>query len=712
MGTQAITLSNWQSLATYVLPGGTYNKDQLGLGSLMVRRNDAGNAGKWLGPGAISIARIYETNTSNAPGFVHVIPWSSSIDWVFFADNSAAGTTRRLIFYEFDKVNWTWTYKGFITNTMPTATNYTVRAMRMTYDKHTAGTVAVSGTGVTGTGTTWLTDTACAGNRIGFGSTDPTQITTWYEIASLTSDTVLTLTTSAGTIAGGTPYVIEDLRCVQATTNATTTNGGLCVTKGLQYALFTTTGNTVSAATTVDNQRAVYWLADAATVTNITAGGIVLEPATSKASQICWVTDGTTSIKLFKYNLRAALTGLAAGKSTSAWLLASAAQAVTGTATQSNNGRYAVASHGPGNGLACGYLTTSTRIYRTVALATITNGGNWQADAMTEVPPGGTVTFAATAALNNIEYAATLDRFLVASTSGSGLRCAYLTQYRTDGGQMDHILLGDTKQIDQSTVDPTTTPHLTTTGSAFSFWVEGGLCYAVRLAGAVSTSIAYVWPLGADWAYAGVTGQRVILPSLTVSNVNKFGRVFFAHAEQLGGSNLGLPTEPLRIYYRTSGIADNSGAWTLVDDTGDLSAVAVASEIQFLVEFRVMGFLGIPSRLYAVCLTYDDTSTDSHYQPSVGVSSTTSKRFAWRHAVAFGGNVPALRIRLYDAVLGTLLLDDNTDTPTGTWERSTNGGSSWSAWSTADKSNETTYLRYTPASLADNIRVRAILTLK
>lgn len=60
------------------------------------------------------------------------------------------------------------------------------------------------------------------GSRIGFGSTDPTQITHWYYINAITNDTTLTIQvsdTAAGTggtaanptIASGTAYVIEDL---------------------------------------------------------------------------------------------------------------------------------------------------------------------------------------------------------------------------------------------------------------------------------------------------------------------------------------------------------------------------------------------------------------------------------------------------------------------------------------------------------------------
>src|SRR5690606_22635495 len=120
-------------------------------------------------------------------------------------------------------------------------------------DKHTVGTVSVSGTAVTGTSTNWQTDGACVGNRTGFGSTDPTQITTWFEITAIASNTSLTLDSSPGTLAGGTPYVIEDLRVVAATTNNTATNGGLFVAKGLRPEAFIPSGTTIPAATTVDN---------------------------------------------------------------------------------------------------------------------------------------------------------------------------------------------------------------------------------------------------------------------------------------------------------------------------------------------------------------------------------------------------------------------------------------------------------------------------
>ena len=111
-------------------------------------------------------------------------------------------------------------------------------------------------------------------------------------------------------------------------------------------------------------------------------------------------------------------------------------------------------------------------------------------------------------------------------------------------------------------------------------------------------------------------------------------------------------------------------------------------------------------------MVYSDLVTDTHFQPSVNGSSAANKHFAWRFASAFGSTVPALRVRLYNAVTGGLLSDENTTDNASCFERTANDGGTWGAWTTADKSNETTYLRYTPTSLGDGIKVRAVLTLQ
>ena len=216
------------SQSTYRYTIDSYDSTKLGLGPLMAQFSGSGEAG-FAGPIPVAVARPTEQSTSVASMFPWAMRWQNNtageIDWVFFADGAATAATRRINAYTFNRRTSAFSWQGFVTVTFPTATNQTIRGFRMTYDAETTGTVAVSGTAVTGTSTLFSTNKVCVGNRIGFGSTDPSQITTWYEISAIGSDNSITLTQSAGTISSGTAYVIEDLRCVMAITNATTTNG-------------------------------------------------------------------------------------------------------------------------------------------------------------------------------------------------------------------------------------------------------------------------------------------------------------------------------------------------------------------------------------------------------------------------------------------------------------------------------------------------------
>jgi hypothetical protein len=685
---------------------------------MIYQRAGSGENG-FAGPAAIGLARPMEQSVAIPSTYPWAMQWQNDangeIDWIFLGDNSTAAATRRINAYTYDRRTSTFTWKGFVTLNFPTATNHTIRALRMTYDLEFTGTVSVSSTGVTGTGTLFSTNKVCAGNRIGFGATSPVSINTWYEILSVNSNTSLTLSTGATTIAN-TLYVIEDLRAILLTTNATTTNGGLFVTKGLNINTFSTgaSGTVIPAGATVDNIRATYWLADAATVTGLTGCGMSLDDKTGPTAQNLYVLENTTNPAVFLYNIRAPLS-LTAGKDTLAFQHKTGrGGTVTGTISQANNSRLAVAAHGPFSGTASIYFTTTTRVYSFPISGVLDSSSTWLTSGaiMTEVPPGSANTFAASSLMNSIEYASIIDKFLIAVNSTTTPFRSYLTQFRTDAGQFDRVWGWDNRQIDQSAANSDLTPTPSYSGAAYSLWSEGGMCYIATIGTTALLNRVYAFPLAADWEYTSSSNSVLILPVMTLSNVSKFTNIFVNSSDVIGGKtglNLGLPPEPFRISYRTSGISDNSGNWTAVDYTGEIS-VAGSSEIQVRIEFRTMGTSHIPARIHSVCVLYEEYVTDSHYQFSVTKSSASSKQFAWRFSTAFGSTVPALRVILYDAVTGGLLVDDNTGSPTGTFERSTDG-SNWSAWTNADKGNETTYLRYTPASLADNINVRPVLTL-
>ena len=493
---------------------------------------------------------------------------------------------------------------------------------------------------------------------------------------------------------------------ITSTTNATVTNGGLFISKGIRPEIFTPGGTTIPAATTVDNIRAVYWLADAATVTNTTAAGSALGTRTSWTDQRVYVLN-VTGAAVFVYNFRAALT-LTAGKDTTTNIIKTGNQTVTGTLSQANNGRVGTLSHGPGNGIESLYFTTTTRIYRS-DISSITNGSTtWQSDTMVEIPPGGTTTYLASGAMTSCEISTGIDRLVITTSGAAGVR-SYVTKYNTSSDPFDHIFLVDDKQQDQSTSDSGGVPHPAILASPFSVWPENGILYLARVGTTAAINQLYTLPIGSHWTFAINNNELLITPKFDISDSSKLYNIYINDIERLGTDTFSLATEPYRVYYRTSGISDNSGSWNLLDDSGDLSGVN-GTEIQFAISFKVIGTTCIPSRIMGLSLIYEDQSTDGHYQPSVANSSITSNIFAWRQSILWGSNIPNMRIRLYNATTGSLILDDNvTSSSFGTWEYSSDNGSSWNAWlDTEDTVGN--YIRYTASSLPGGVRIKALLT--
>ena len=610
--------------------------------------------------------------------------------------------------YEYNLLTGSLAWIGFVTLTYPAVSAHTVRGFRMDRLTYSTGTAAVSGTAVTGSGTTFTSATSgiSVGSRIGFGSTDPKAITTWYQVTAIGSATGITLNVSAGTIADG-PYVIEEYRAITVTTNATTTNGGLYVAKGLNPQIFINGGTNIPAATTVDFIRAVYWLADASTVTNITACGSALDDAVNNLRRDIYVLDSAT-VKIFKYNCRAALT-YTTGKATGALILQTGNQAVVGTISATNNGRIAILQHGPGSGVKCLYFVTTTRVYR-VPLTNITAASTtWQTDTMVEIAKGSANTYTAGAQMSAIEFMDSIDKLVI---MGGATSRSYITQYKTDSSQFDYNILIETRQLGISSADASSAPHPSVTGAAFSVWAEAGVMYLTRLTTSATSNQIYAIPFGGHWDFngAGGTATKIITPRIATPNCSKFKRLNVI-AEQFAGSGpLKMPTNPYRVYVRTSGISDNSGSWApLVDDLLDIGGLGAAAEIQIMFEFDILSMACVPSRIFGVGVAYDDVSGVTNFTFSSDKSDAATKRFGWRFSQAFGTAVPVLRVNLYNDDTNALIVTDTTDTgASGVFEKTTDG-TTWVAYDSVDKANSTTYIRYTPTTLGAGLNVRAVL---
>jgi hypothetical protein len=661
--------------------GGAYDATKINRGKHTGQFNLGPNAiDKFVGPAPVGVANFGQSSLAIPSHFVHPVKITDDLFWIFGADVAAAAATRRVQLWTFVPSTNTYTFVGAITCTFPTATAHTVRGIRVILENYTTGTVGVSGTAVTGTSTAWNTDRLSVGSRIGFGSTNPNNITQWFQISAIGSDTSITLTTSAGTVASGTPYVIQDLMIVQATTNATATNGGLFITKGLQFADFQNPASTIPAATTVDRIKAVYWLRDAAPITNTAIGGCALGDRDTWGQQYVYSTNGAaTSLIIYRYNIRAALTPSAGAFTlTGTDIVITGAQTVTGNISQFNNGRVATLQHGAGSGVTSLYLLTTTRIIR-IPLSSITTGNtSFVADTMSEVVPGGTETNVAISTFTTLDVAQSMDKLVIAG--GSNTVSLYITDYYTGGQQIDRRANILSTQMVSSLRDVDSPIYVhSIVGQAPSVWVEDGwLFWMYGTAITTNTNALSVYPLAADLDFQADINNRIILPKITLgATPAKMYRVTTTSMGNIGDLTMGVSPDFYKLQVRTSGIDDNTGIWTDVSDNGDLSGLGTPSNIQFALQFRTAGVIMLPARVLSLALIYEtDDALPSQYRWNYSDFNTSNGTFAWVQATLFGTSIGTHTINIYRADTDALVLTQaSTSTTNGTFENW--NGSSW-----------------------------------
>jgi len=640
--------------------GGAYDATKINRGKHTGQFNlGAGPVDRFIGPAAVGVGNFGESSLAIPSSFLHPVKISDDLYWVFGADGASAFSTRRVQLWTFVPSTNTYTFVGAITINFPTTGNITVRGLRAILENYTVGTVGVSGTAVTGSGTAWNTGLS-VGSRIGFGSTDPNQITTWHVISAIGSDTSITLAAAAGTIAAGTPYVIQDLMLLQAVTNSTATNGGIFITKGLRFEDFANPASSIPAATTVDKIKATYWLRDAATVTNTVIGGCALGDRDNWTQQYIYACDGAaTSLRMYRYNIRAPLTPVSGAFTlTGADIVVTGSQTVTGNISQANNGRVATLQHGAASGVASVYLFTATRILRVPLASIVAASTTFVADSMSEVQPGGANTNVVTGGFTALDVAGSLDKLVITGAASFGT--IYITDYYTGGQQMDRRAGCLTPQLPSALRD-TDSPifiHSVTSNVPF-VWVEDGwLFYIYSQAVTTNLNAFSAYPLAADWEFQADVPNRVILPRMDLgATPAKLYRVAVNAMENLGDSTMGVAPDAYRVQVRTAGINDNSGAWVDVPQNGDLSGVSTAASIQFALQFRTAGVIMLPARVLSLALIYEtDDALPSQYRWNFADSDQANGTFGFTQAALFGAAPGVHTINIYRADTNALVL--------------------------------------------------------
>lgn len=693
---------------TSILPNYDPTKDNIG--SYILKQTGNSEQDRYISYG-IPIARPAENNIAFNAFVLGTAVKDDNTQYVVLGEGTTAAVTRRVHLYKYIVNTKSYEWVGVITLNWALTGNKTIRDIAVFVDRYTTGTVSVSGTSVTGSSTEWQTARLASGARIGFGSTDPNQISQWYEISSITSNTSLTLSSSAGTL-NNVPYVIEEMRLLVALTSSVTTNGGLFLVKGIHEGLFNPVTATAVAEATADNVRGIYWLRDATTTTMTTAAGITKNPKQDWQNHKIYFVNGntTTNLTIYAFNIRAALTVGTNGSTQDAFLYQTGTVTVTGSIAAQNCCVLATTQHGFGQGISCLYLVTGTRWY-CIRESDILSGSTTYLSSgavRTELPPGGTATWAVAGTLSSLDYDDATDTFFI-STSGSNASRVYATKFVGSGVNWERMMFGEDRSFNQSASVCANIPKLNMLAVPFLFCSKNGILHAARAVASTASNQMYAIPVAADFWYADANNQVYISPAIPTTGALRFNRAFVQSKTHTGDNTWDVPTENFKVYYRTSGITDNSGSWTELSGPMSMLGVDGADYIQFKIVFKVVGNEMTPPVIYGLGVLYEDSQTSNYWEPSVTHSSIANKRFAWRFKTAYGSDVPTLYVKLYDAVTGNLLVSDNTASPTGTWEKSTNNGATWTAYNNSDKTNETTYIRYTPASIADNVKVKALL---
>ena len=702
---------------TVVYPTG-YDSTKLNLGSLMTRNYDD-NGDVYVCPLEPRFLRGYEVlkvapySYANRMNSLGSFNYGTNKIWLFYAGSDSQGTVPKRVFLsEFNISSNEFSMVGSVEINMVSNSAHGCHSLEPSMEYHTGGTVGVTGTSVVGSGTTWMTDGVCVGNRIGFGSTNSQNITTWYGISAVNSNTSLTIRkefpsdgdTFGLSISAGTQYVIEDLRIIYVDFGGGTTSViGIALAKGLRYEIFTLLPTSIPAATTIDNIRACYRILDSTgTTATFQPLGQVLEEKTSFTSQTLYTMSylSATNVSMQKFNIRAPLT-VTAGRSNSPFMLTTGSQAHGGT---NNAGSKRMTQDYSGNL----YITNYTRISRIPTSAITASSTTFIVDAMVENPPGTSTTYPLSSQLLNGMYMRNINRFYISHSQGT-IR-DYITPYVVGGQFTFPVNVNDQNLSNTYLVSEfdnlLSNFNTNNTGTQY----QDGIMFFYRNVTS-DENVIMTFPWTADKTYESLSNSCIITPELQTTSATSYNRVYFEFDSFFNTDiRFYYPRENFDVYYRTSGITADTGTWVSIPQTGEISGNS--SSIQFKITFKTIGLYSIPARLRSIVLSYEGTDIPdplTFYEPSLKQTDIASQIFSWRQNSLFVDDIPELNIDIYDSSNNLLLTDTVSGSTGGVWQYSSDDGSTWNSFQyTANTVGN--YIRYSATTLsASGLIVKPII---
>ena len=556
----------------------------------------------------------------------------------------------------------------------------------------------------------------------------------------------ITINTSAGTFSAGTPYVIEDLKIfLQRATS------GTHMIQGISVDDFTLSPNSIAAPTfnfmglskgRYNIQDGSYFISNGfqSTSVNTTSGkDLRILEKEDDTTQYLYVMQNNGRVSRFnvKYNyitqLGSGTTGILRYNTTDQLIVTGAGLISSiqggGAINGFTTGKFTIGTmqSGDASGEKSIYLDNSGIVQTPVN--SLQNEVQPIYNYMPEIPPGSTNTYAVSGNVGRVYFVPQIDKLIVLNSSVTAK--SYITGFRLNlqqptlsgtlygrdtfnnlslNNSYDLAFLVNGQQLQGNTANVNSQRYPDTLGTGFFGSIENGVLHLCRPLNTIQNNL-YAVPIGCEAEYVDFSNNAFITPKLNLPNVINISGVYINSQKEYGTSPFNIPPEPIIIDYRTEGIDDNSGVWKRFTEVNELNKEIIYEgvlnniNIQFRFSYKVAGNTCLTNKIYGFSLIYEDDRTDSNYTPSVANSNLTNRIFAWRQDKSWFGNIPDLKIRLYNAANNNIVYYDTvTTSASGTWEYSTDG-ITWLAWdSTAD--NIGNYIRYIADFIPNGIKLR------
>jgi hypothetical protein len=558
------------------------------------------------------------------------------------------------------------------------------------------------------------------------------------------SSQVISIDSSAGIFSSGTPYVIRMLTI--SLQRATT---GTFLLQGIDKDDFNIIPTLIPLPSFnfMALAKGIYDLQDGAYITNNFSAGNVNNTSAKDTRIKQKQPDGTQNLyvisnagRVSKFNIRDSyVTQIGAGAtgrirySTFSQLMVTGNGVIrpSGAAVSGfGSGKFTIGTmqSGSASGITSIYLDNSGVVQ--TPISDLLNEVSPIYSYMPEVPPGSTTTYNSAGNVGRVYYMPTIDKLVVLNSSSTAK--SYITKYETNlqqptlvssfygrdtynelsyNNSYDLTFLMNGNQLQGNTANIDAPRYPDTLGGGFLGSVENGVLHLCRPLSTIQNNL-YAIPLGCESQFVDYSNNVFITPKYTLPNTIGIYGLFVNQLKEYGSGAFVTPPEPLIIHYRTTGIDTNTGEWTEFTNVQNLNndiiceGVLDSITIQFRFSYKIAGNTCLPNRVYGFTLVYEDDRTDSHYSPSVSKSNLTNRIFAWRQESLWGGNIPNLKIRLYNATNNNIVFYDTvTNSSSGTWEYSTDNGVTWLPWnSSADSVGN--YIRYVADFIPSGIKLR------